>query len=596
MLKRTALLLCLLIPVLLSAQVKRSPGKTTYYINPRKGNDANTGTSSALAWRSFKNISKYIFTKGDRIEILPGTYNSAFVLHAVGDSLSPVTVKFTYGHYDLFPAYREKLNISNTNDAPNVPKAIAILCRQSRFVHFDGAFAELTMRGKMIEAFIDHSDHISVSGFTFDYKRPTVSELKVLSANEQFAEVLVHQDSKYTIKDSVLTWQGEGWKVKPSGYWQVFDSAAGTLNRIDFPVAGFKYVNMPHNHVRIYYPENPGFKEGLVYQNRDITRDCAGIFIQRSKDILLSEVNIRFMHGMGIVSQFSENLLFDNLQVAPDNKSGRNCAAWADILHFSGCRGQIQVRKSVLSAANDDAINVHGTFLRIVATPRNNQLLLRFMHNQTYGFEPFQAGDSISLVHAASLLPFHFNVVKSVAKVNEKDYLVTLTDTLITKNIQPGDVVQNNTWMPEVWIHDNVITTIPTRGILVTTSRKAIIEHNVIKKTAGSAILVADDAGSWYESGAITDLTIQSNEITYVGSPAINIHPENKTSPAPVHRHITITGNRFEQFGVAVLGAKSACHITFTNNAVYAPEKADIRTFLQLDACCDVRIEDNKVH
>ena len=36
------------------------------------------------------------------------------------------------------------------------------------------------------------------------------------------------------------------------------------------------------------------------------------------------------MHGMGLINQFSENLTFDTVAIAPDPASGRTTAAWAD--------------------------------------------------------------------------------------------------------------------------------------------------------------------------------------------------------------------------------------------------------------------------
>ena len=101
------------------------------------------------------------------------------------------------------------------------------------------------------------------------------------------------------------------------------------------------------------------------------------------------------MHGMGVVSQFSENIIFNNLKIAPRPGSLRTNSSWADNLHFSGCRGKIIVRDCVLGASHDDAINVHGTHLRIVDQPAPNKITVRFMHPQTFGFDAFAVGDRI---------------------------------------------------------------------------------------------------------------------------------------------------------------------------------------------------------
>ena len=51
-----------------------------------------------------------------------------------------------------------------------------------------------------------------------------------------------------------------------------------------------------------------------------------------------------------------------------------------------------------LSGMQDDAINCHGTFLRIIGKTGDNQLLMRFMHPQTYGFAAFAPGDEVAVI------------------------------------------------------------------------------------------------------------------------------------------------------------------------------------------------------
>ena len=72
------------------------------------------------------------------------------------------------------------------------------------------------------------------------------------------------------------------------------------------------------------------------------------------------------MHGLGIVSQFSENISLWKVTVAPAANSGRVISSWADCFHFSGCRGKISLDSCLTSGSHDDAVNIHGTQLQIV--------------------------------------------------------------------------------------------------------------------------------------------------------------------------------------------------------------------------------------
>jgi hypothetical protein len=275
------------------------------------------------------------------------------------------------------------------------------------------------------------------------------------------------------------------------------------------------------------------------------------------------------MHGMGIVSQFCDNVEIDSLTVRPDPASGLTCAAWADILHFSGCRGKIVISHSYLSGANDDAVNVHGTYLHIVGSPQPDQLLVRFMHNQTYGFDAFSIGDSIGLIHSESLLQYDSNVVVKIQEINDKDFLLTLKRPL-TSSPDVKDVVENVSWTPTVWIHHTIITRIPTRGILVTTRKKVLLENNFFGRTHSSAISIADDARSWYESGMVRGVTIRKNNFSFCGEPVINISPENTVKGnACVHHNISITNNVFHLQSSHALFAKSTSGINISNNKFY---------------------------
>lgn len=55
-------------------------------------------------------------------------------------------------------------------------------------------------------------------------------------------------------------------------------------------------------------------KPGQSYQNRNTRRDCCGFFQYRSKNILWNNCHIYYMHGMGVVSQFCENIMFSHLK------------------------------------------------------------------------------------------------------------------------------------------------------------------------------------------------------------------------------------------------------------------------------------------
>jgi len=579
---------------------KRSPGNTSYFVDPVEGDDRNKGTSKDKAWKTFKPVNQLVLAAGDTLEILAaGIFRESLLLKAKGTQKLPVKVKFARGRYDLFPdsTLKKQVYISNTINTTtrDQSKVAALMFDNCSFVQVEASHAKFVMRGKMIETFINHCNNISLHGLSFDYQRPTVSELTVTDVKESYADLQIHRDSRYSIKDSILTWEGEGWRYQPDWYWQVLDRKTNEVQRIAFSEP-IRYVAMGDNQVRAYFKQNPGFETGKVYQNRNVIRDCAGIFMQRSKNISWGNLHLYFMHGMGVVSQFCENIKLDSIFVIPQENSGRTSAAWADILHFSCCRGEIEVSNSYLSSANDDAINVHGIHLRIIDIPAPNQLKVRFMHNETFGFNMYQPGDSIDFIHTATLLPFGSNLVTASEMLNEREILVTLKKP-VPGEIKAEDVIENTTWTPEVWIHNNTIARIPTRGILVTTRRKVLIENNGIQRTHMTGVLVNDDAASWYESGMVRDVTIRNNYFLQCGEPAIEILPENSVQGnAAVHSGIKVYDNTFNLVGARMFEAKSTEGILIKNNTVImrSPLKP-IEELISLKDCAGVEVTDNKI-
>jgi hypothetical protein len=259
---------------------------------------------------------------------------------------------------------------------------------------------------------------------------------------------------------------------------------------------------------------------------------------------------------MGIVSQFSENIVLERVFVVPPEGSSRTCPAWADAFHFSGCRGAIRIEGCRFSGLQDDPVNVHGTFLRIMDRPAPNQLRLAFMHRQTYGFAPFQPGDEVAVLSHETLRELPGNPRRGVkaiegdpADASGKQWLVTLDGP--APEFAENDVLDNLSWYPDVTIRDCHVSYSSCRGFLLTTRGRAVVENCVFDRTAMAAILVESDAAKWFESGPVRDLLIRNNR--FVGS-GIKINPQtaNQNPEEPVHENIRIIGNSFDGGGIFV--------------------------------------------
>ncbi|MCF0056247.1 right-handed parallel beta-helix repeat-containing protein [Dyadobacter sp. CY356] len=520
-------------------------------------------------------------------------------------------ITFPKGRYDFWPdgAIKAKYFVSNTSaeeEDPTKIKTIGMLFKKARNLTIDGNGSLFIFHGKMTTIVLDQCEGMKLQNIHVDFERPTMSEMRYVKVDAQGVNMEIHPDAAYSITNRQLIWHGEGWKT--SHFHSVeFDTTLKTLRYSDWKIFNTSRASeLRPNLVHFDTPHDFKPKEGNILTVRDIIRDQVGMLILQSKNIKLEDLGMHYMHGLGIVSQYSENITMQRVTCAPREETKRLIASSADFMHFSGCRGQIRIEDCKFSGAHDDPINIHGTNLRIVEKLGNDRLKLRFMHGQSYGFNAFFAGDTVAFVHSASMLRFEKGIVKTIEKISDREIILTF-QSVVPAELEARDCVENMTWTPQVLIKNNYFTRTNTRGILLTTPRKALIENNIFYRTGMSAILIEADAEGWYESGPVRDVTIRNNQFidcAYQGGPGnavIGINPSNKIADfkKPVHFNIHIEKNVFTTFDFPVLYAKSTQGLFFNGNTIIrsntlAPQSENKKMFY-FNGCSQVEISNTKM-
>mgnify|MGYP003433472868 FL=1 len=516
---------------------------------------------------------------------------------------------FPEGRYDFWPdkAVETKYYITNTSSEEEVPEKkqrVGLYFKKLNNITLEGNNAHFVFHGKMIIWVIDSCENIRIQNVSVNYERPGMSEMTIKEITPGSVIAAVHPDSKFAIINNRLEWYGEKWVarnfhavlVRPSEDILLYSSWTPFLNSKAEVIAPLTVK---------FTGDFSAFKAqpGDVLTIRDRYRDYVGAFHNRSKNISLSNVHMNSMHGLGIVSQFSENLTYDSVFVEPEAGSKRVIASSADGMHFSGCKGQITINHCRFNGMHDDPVNVHGTHLKVTDIISPLKLKLRFMHAQTYGFPAFAAGDSVAFLHSASLQIFGNGVVKSATLINEREMIVELQQPF-TEKLQAGDALENTTWTPSVTIKNSRFERTNTRGTLITTRRRVVIENNVYYRTGMHAVLIENDASGWYESGTVRDVTIRNNQFIECGynsgsnNYVININPQtHRLIPGYyVHSHIRIENNIFKVYDYPLLSARSTNGLIFKGNTIIPSNlfKPGVkRAAFNLTACKNVSIEKN---
>ena len=475
------------------------------------------------------------------------------IARAAGQNGAPTEIRLAPGDYNIsrehsVPVVYHISNTASEQENPDPTKHVGLLMRGLSNVTFDGRGARLVTHGEMTTFVVDSCENITLKNFTLTAADPSVVEIRATGRDSLGIDFEVVAPTRFDIVDGRLQFEGDGWTLR-DGHAQVFYPERNVTLRVHSPLSGYAVARrIGERAVKIEYAPGrmPEVNVGEVYQIRHGIRNEVCAFINRSRDVMIANAELNFLGNFGLVGQFSENITYDNIRCRP--AEGRTNAGFADFVQMSGCKGKIKIVDSYFEGSQDDPINIHGTHLKVVEpcgaqSGDADRLRVRYSHPQTFGFQPYCAGDSIDIVDCATLNAVYSGRVVHCRPIDDYDYELTFDEAVPAEIFGEDLAVENTTWTPEVEIRGNYFARTPTRGILITTRRKSVIEDNIFFRIPMASILVSDDARSWYESGPVRDLTIRGNRFVECSDPVILIKPETTRPGRPVHTNIRIEDN-----------------------------------------------------
>jgi len=571
--------------------------QVAYVIDPVAGDDANP---AGKPWKTFGRLNGVKLSPGDTVTIAPGVQEESLIPMGEGTAEKPVVITFLPGIHTLNirKVTRKKLFISNSIDSED-PIPVGIILSQVKHFRVQGGGVEgankttLLYDGRMMQILNENAEDIEYSGLVLDMKRPSVSEIRVLESKDPMLVIQVAEGSDYEVKDGKFFWRGD-W-LGGQCLTQQIELETGACRRRGvlrgWTSAGqteATATDLGGRKVKLEFPSGSStLLAGYQYHFRNGNRIMCGVHSTRSARITFRDCEVNALPCMGFVSQFTDTMTIQRVNVVPPANTIRTCPAWADIFQFSNCKGEILVENCRLSGMQDDALNCHGTYLCAIRKEGERQLVVRYVHRQTYGFAPYTAGDEIAIMNAATLREYSGNPrgeVSAVERLTDKEWRITLKGPVPT--FHENDVVDNITWNPNLTARNNHISIDPVRGFLLATRGKIFVENNTFEKCRLPGILVEGDAVKWFESSPIRDLLIQSNRFIACGIEITSTVRAPKPEE-PVHENIRISDNRFEGGGISAKGIKG---LRVTDN-----RSPDGKLSVNVDASCtEVTVERNQ--
>lgn len=520
---------------------------------------------------------------------------------------------FEKGRYDFWEAHTTLRDYYETNTYDVNPKILAILLDEMQNVTLDGQGSEFIMHGRMQPVTLHRCKNITLRNFSIDWDIPLTAQGKVVNSTEQYMDVEIDTEQyPYIIENNQLIFVGEGWKsacwsmmqFEPETHFVCYNTG-DNLGWVRYHAEALK-----KGVVRLKEPNGkpvPYPVAGTMLVLRHSTREHAGMFLYHSEGVKMEHINVYHTGGLGVLSQYSKNLTFNDVNIAPNKAKNRVLSGHDDGLHLMGCSGQVTIENCHFAGLMDDPINIHGTCSRIIKVLSPNRVQCRFMQDMSEGMEWGRPGETAGFIESKTMHTVGKGIIAKFEVVNKAEFIIEFSEPMPT-GIREGNVLENLSCTPDAEIRNCHFGSCRARGVLVSTPGKVVIEDNVFE-SSGSAILIAGDANYWFESGAVKDVTIRRNEFRYPCNSSsyqfceavISIDPEIPEPDVryPYHRNIRIEGNTFHLFDYPILYARSVDGLTFIDNKLirnttYEPYHYR-KEGITLEYCRNVRIGRNQV-
>ena len=555
--------------------------------------------------------------------ISPGkTFTAADVERMLADVKSAETpmkrIIFQPGTYDIGTEQCQIRTWFISNHDQVNPRKVFLPLEDQRNVIVEGKGAFFNLQGRILPVGIWNSENVRVKDVTVDYETPIITQV-TFTAVDPAAQSVTFRPIAGTQAELDAT-----GRLYFKGYDFHKTSGGGILFEADGRIAyrtsdiGFNLGKVTDNGdgtFTAFQCANPAFKAGQHLALRVWERPAPGFVVSDSKHVGLTNITVHYADGMGLLCQSTQGIVLKGFKVVPNKAKGRFFSTQADATHFSGCWGMISSCDGVYQGMMDDAINVHGTYLRVQKRIDDKTLECAYMHPQAYGFSWGTPREEVVFIKSREMAMMYDtkNVLASITPVDQptidgaKVFRLTFANAL-PESVDPTKVaigIENLSRTPAVYFNGNVVMDNRARGALFSTPQKVVCTNNIFDHISGSGILLCGDCNGWYETGACTDVLIAENTfVNALTSPfqfteaVISICPEipeiKETSPY-LHRNITIKDNVFAAFDKPLVYAKSVDGLvikdnTFVKTDTYAPYHWH-QKWLTLVHCVNVEAE-----
>jgi parallel beta-helix repeat protein len=460
-------------------------------------------------------------------------------------------LRFPKGRYDFHP--------------PEGPPArpVAMHFAGCKDLTVEGEGSELVFHGTMGAMAFNECRGVVVRNVVIDSQRPPFSIGEVIAAAGKSFDV-------------------EVWKEFPVRGGEAVEAFMEYDPETKFPMPGGLDVYHAVDSTELLRPQvlrvqlkrAVRAKVGAVMVLRHVVYGPGALAFRSSADVRVENVTIYATPGMGVTGSQSTDLHLKAVRVMNRPGTRRIMSATADATHFNACCGSIRIEDCLFEGMGDDAVNVHGMYLRVTQRLDDKTILAVVRNNWLF---PPQPGHNLELIDPASLLPYDTGCVEAVSVDRRAGtHRITFARPL-PQRLQAGHYLGNTAWAPKLRITGCQVRANRARGFLIQT-RDALVENNTIRHNQSAGINVTTDLHPWTESIGTRDVVIRNNTFEGCNNGAgwhpavINVFADLEQGKgrgaAGVHRNVLIEGNTIRGTNNAAIFICSADGVVVRNNRI----------------------------
>ena len=492
-------------------------------------------------------------------------------------------LQFEKGDYHFYEDGCEQIYYAVSNNHAGEKKVVFSL-RDMNGITVDGGGSRFVIHGRIFPFATHGCQNVTIQNIYFDRAESPHVSMRVRNVRSDGFELEIDREKyPFSVKDGSLSF------LRP---WGVFSGKASVLSlhsaeriRVRYLLTGdctARYDHLPtafmwadaeeiEGGVRLTYRAVEGANPCLYEEGEQLSlfpdggRENDLMFFEECEGIRIDSVTIRQAMGMGVIAQLCRDITIRALCTDYDESAG-GVTVTADAMHFVNCDGRLEISECHITHSEDDILNVHGMYT-LLETAAKDELLVKIMHHEQYGFCPYREGDRLRAIDQATMdILGEFTVASFSLEGDEKNRIrltgswqYGLGETQNAKNL----LVENSDRMPNLHLHHNHFYRFP--HLRISGAGKLLIEHNRLERCKAAALLT-DLAVYWYESGRIRDLVFRNNLLidcnalgTTDGFIKIGVSGFQDAEAPKIHERIEISDNEFsgiKEFAVTAGGVK----------------------------------------